>query len=164
VTPWWFQLLKALRQETRIAREGSPTLGFLVGAMQSDLALNHLAEDQARASLSELITSLVTEMPPNELVHITRCSVLHEPVVRPSGPHLAPYYKHGLESNSQQRRTVLLDEEFADQTSASIDFVTDRLFRELKPNLCAGRFSFAGQGYRPFDAYEQDFILGVLGR
>lgn len=132
--------------------------------MQPDLKVRSISEDDVRGALTELVTSLVNDMPAQQLVHVTRCAVLGEPVVRPLASRLADYYKHGLESETQKRRTVILDEEFADKASASTDYMVDRLFEELGPQLCAGRFSFEKGNYRPFDDYELDFILGTLGR
>lgn len=162
MTPPWFRLLQDLRNEPRIARE-APTLAFLLGATQFPLEAKEIAENEARGALAGLLASFVDETPVDRVVHITRCSLIHEPVVRLLPADYAAYAKHGLESTTQKRRTVMLDEEFADASRASIDHVGARLFQAVGKPVCSGCFSFSKGAYYPFDDYERRVIRESIG-
>jgi hypothetical protein len=163
MTPFWFQLLRALRTEPRIAREGSPTIAFLVGATQLDLGVEEIAPDDARRALIDLLAGFLNDAPTSHVSHISRCPVIGQPVLRSVADEIVPYYP-AIESEKQQRHTIVLDPEFAGELRPSVGGVAGRLFQELGAHLCGARFSFDQGTYRRFDSYERDFILGTLGR
>lgn len=159
--PKWFQLIKALPGNPRIAREHL-SIVFLVGAMRASLETRATSPESGRRELFTLLTSFVNDTPKEHVVSVLRCAYISKPVVRVIPSHYTSDSMPGLDSAIQRRRTVFLSQEFVNG-QPSVAGLTEQLFQEIGTPICEGRFSFRSGDYHFFNGEEIDFIEGSTG-
>lgn len=138
--PLWFKIIQ-LRYRGRIA----PTVTFLAGALFSDIGSN---------CLYELLTSMLDDVPSNFVSRIYRCPEIGQPVANT----MYSIYDngHGLESEKQSRRTILLGEDFDQCTT--FEHLLECIRAELDPIISSGRFSFRHGQYMAFNSEDEEII------
>jgi hypothetical protein len=150
--PRWFQLLRAQQSRGRYAL----TIPFIIGSLRSASDPGETSVETVRQEIFDLLNSFLEDAPSDYAVRLSRCPDIHQPVV-------AQFYSlyastNGLKSLSQGRPTLFADPEFAPDGQFSIATLTEKLFRELHPAICAGHFSFRAGEYVPFTADDRDFL------
>ncbi len=157
MTPKWLQLIRAVPSNPHIARDAL-TVTFLVGGSRAALEKREVLAEAARLELSGLIKGFVEQAPEQHVVSISRCGAIRQPVVRLLDARYSSAALHAVQSETQSRRTLIVESEFAPSGSLSVSSLTERLFQELGTALCAGRFSYRRGSYDSFNDEEILFI------
>ena len=153
MAPRWFQLIQAQRSRGRTAL----TIPFLVGCLRSSLP-GTLQPQTARNEINALLSSFLEDTPADHAVSIYRCHDIHQPVAIEFYALYSLPGAVGLESRSQRRTTLYVSSEFAHNGTCSLASLSEQLFQELEPAICAGHFSFRSGVYTPFTDEDRTFI------
>lgn len=157
MTPKWLQLVRAVPSNPHIARDAL-TVAFLVGATRDSLEERAVSPGAGRHELGALIAEFVEQAPPGQVVSISRCGAIRQPVVRLLDAAYSSAARHVVTSESQGRRTLIVEAEFAPSVVLSGSSLADKLFEELGNSICAGKFSYRRGRYDVFNDEERQFI------
>ncbi len=157
MTPKWLQLVRAVPSNPHIARDAL-TVVFLVGATRDSLEERAVSPETGRHELGALIAEFVEQAPSGQVVSISRCGAIRQPVVRLLDAGYSSAARHAVTSESQRLRTLIVEAEFASSVVLSGSSLADKLFEELGSAICAGKFSYRRGRYDVFNDKERRFI------
>ena len=160
MTPKWIQILRSVSSSPAIARD-AVTVVFLVGGSRDFLESVEVPPEKALQELLSLIGSFVDEAPDEYVVSLSRCGIIHQPVVRLVPAAYCSASPHAIHSLIQGRRTVVVEPEFAVE-ALTASSLASYFYDHIGSEICAGRFSYRHGRYRPFDKAEKDFIEGSV--
>lgn len=151
--PQWFHLMQFQRSKGRTAL----TIPFFIGALRASRSGNptlHIARDE----LYSLLNSFLEDTPTDHSISIYRCADIKQPVAMEFYAQYSLPGAIGLQSQSQKRTTLYVSSDFTSGGACSLTSLTEQLFRELQPVLCAGLFSFRSGVYTPFTDDDRIFV------
>lgn len=157
MTPKWLQLVRAVPSNPHIARDAL-TVAFLVGATHDSLEEGAVSPETSRHELGSLISEFVEQAPPGQVVSISRCGAIRQPVVRLLDAGYSSAAPHAVSSESQGRRSLIVEAEFASSVVLSGSSIAHKLFEELGSAICARKFSYRRGRYDVFNDEERRFI------
>jgi hypothetical protein len=135
--PEWFRLVLHYSESVSYA----PTIPFVVGALRNPVGSPINDEEKCVKELKDLLTSVIEEAPAGYFLQLHRCKQIHQPVL---APFVEAYHIPGnpVFSTTQNRQTLVMDDEFVDDEPSPAVSIAEILWDELGETILYGRFSF----------------------
>jgi hypothetical protein len=159
--PKWLRMHRAIPANPDIAFENL-TISFYLGGMRDSLEEKIVSSDEAKRELAALVSSVVEHTPSQHVARIFCCAKIGQPVITLLGAGASVGTMHAIESETQARRTLVVDPEFATASPVSIQSLVNLLFMEVGSDICAARFSYSRGRYHPFTEREKQFITDSI--